>query len=194
MAERNALIYGRAWSTFSLDSLEKTLRLAGLSMVHPSTQLVMALDNQGEQFSLSLDDLRHAIGQEHGVSFQWWFADDHDVYCRIRGVGNISVVELGMEGCDLTELRGVRNALEGQFGQSDESSMGLVFDPQGVTEDYEWDRFFVRGEQLDTAAFSRGFPEVLGVRSCDFARVGHLPSDVVVTARDGLVICSANLR
>ena len=192
MAERSALIYGQAWPMFSLDALEKMLRLAGLSMVHPSTQLVTGLDRQGEQLSLSPDELRQAVGLGHGVSFQWWFADDHDVYCRIRGVEGISVVELGMEGCDLTELRRIRSALERGFGLSDESSVGLVFDPQGVTEDYEWDRFFVRGEQLDAAAFSGGFPEVLGVRSFDFARVGPLPSGVVATARDSLVICSVD--
>ena len=193
MAERNALIYGRAWPMFPLVSLEETLRLAGLSIVHPPTQLVMALDSQGDQFSLSPDDLRHAVSQGNCVSFQWWFTDEHDVYCRIRGVGSVSVVELGMEGCGLAELRSIRSALEGRFGSSDESSVGLVFDPQGVTEDYEWDRFFVHGEQLDAAAFSRGFPEVLGVKSCDFERVGYLPSDAAVSIRGNLVICSAGL-
>jgi hypothetical protein len=178
---------------FPLGSLEKTLRSAGLSITHPSTHLVTVLDSQGDQFSLSLDAFRRALGQDHGASFQWWLADDHDVYCRIREVGGISVIELGMEGCSPTEIQGIRRMLEDFFGLSDESSVGLVFDPQGVAEDYDWDRFFVHRERLNAADLSRGFPEVLGVKLSDFERVDCLPSDALVVDKGSWVICSMDL-
>lgn len=192
MAERNALVYGRAAPRFSFGSLEGMLRSVGLSITHPSTHLVMVLDDQGDRAALSLDAFRDLLHQSHGASFQWWLADDHDVYCRIREVGDVCVVELGMEGCNPAEIQRIRDALEAQIGLSNEISIGLVFDPQGVTEDYEWDRFFVHGDRLCASDLPHGFPDVLGVELSAFGRITCLPSNVSVVSKGNWVICSVD--
>lgn len=193
MAERTAFVYGNVLPRFPLESLEKTLRLAGLSITHPSTHLVALLDDYGDRFSLSMNDFRMLLDQNRCASFQWWLAHDHDVYCRIREVERFSVVELGMEGCCPGEIQSILGALKSQLGLSSENSVGLVFDSQGVTEDYDWDRFFVHAERLGANPFLRGFPELLGVKLSDLERVDYLPSNVLAIGKGNWVIFSVGV-
>ncbi|WP_437620547.1 hypothetical protein [Sorangium sp. So ce1151] len=188
MAERTALLYENRSSVESLDSLCQTLGRVGLQLAHPGSRRVVMLGSEGQQIEGTLKDLMGRLSAECDVSFQLWFEEGHDLYCRIRRQGSTGVVELGMEGCFEDELNVLGKALREYFVSSRDTSIGFVFDPQGVAEDYDWDRFFLLGESLDWASVGFALPTMLGFLNSEMARVRGLPESAVVVHKDGLVI------
>jgi hypothetical protein len=190
MAERKALIYETRGSVDVLESLCRTLGKVGLHLERPGSGHVMVLDREGEQCESSEGGLRRCLSAGGDVSFQWWFEWDHDVYCRVRREECVDVVELGMEGCSENELRVIGEALCERFVSGGVMSVGLVFDPCGLSEDYDWDLFFLGGEVLDWSSVRFGLPRMIGVSEASWERMRNLPVCAVVVCDAGLRIVS----
>ncbi|MFE8604557.1 hypothetical protein [Archangium violaceum] len=188
MSERIALLYEVGSSGTLIDSMAEVLARAGLSLAHPESGQAVVLDQEGEQSLASAAELRRLLEETGTVRFQWWFAKDHDVYCRVRREGDLHVIELGLEGSNATERALVGEVLQERFKAGNEASVGLVLDPEGVTEDYDWDRFFISREILDWSAVDLGFPDVLGVQRQDWDRLRNLPDHVRVVRVGSLVM------
>jgi len=188
MAERIALLYELGSAVDMLDSLERTLVPVGLRLTHPSSGRVVLLDDEGEPMEVAPEELRLRLLTERDVRFQWWFTGEHDVYCRVRQEGGIRIAALGMEGCSEAELEAIGTLLQDRFVSGGAASVGLVFDPQGATEDYDWDRFFVQKEELPVSAVPDRLPEALGVTKPDLGRLGNLLSRAAVLNEGSLVI------
>lgn len=186
MAERTAFLYEIETSKDLLDSLCEDLAAVGLSLVHPRSGQVMILDPEGEQVPVSRQELREHIAQE--ASFQWWFAEDHDVYCRVRVARGVRIIELGMEGCNAAELAAIGGMLAQRFMRGASASIGLVFDPEGVSEGYDWDRFFLDHESVDWRDAEIGFPEMIGLSRSALERLEHVPTGATVSPGDELVL------
>ncbi|AUX25661.1 hypothetical protein SOCEGT47_062100 [Sorangium cellulosum] len=162
----------------------------GLHLERPGSAHVMVLDREGEQFESSECDLRRCLSAGVDVSFQWWFEEDHSVYCRVRREECVDVVELGMEGCSEDELRVIGEALCERFVSGGSVSVGLVFDPCGLSEDYDWDLFFLRGEVLDWSSVRFGLPKMIGVSGASWERMWNLPVCTVAAFDTGLRVIS----
>ncbi|MGK3963946.1 hypothetical protein WMF38_39430 [Sorangium sp. So ce118] len=188
MAERTALLYENRSSVESLDSLCRTLGQVGLQLAHPGSGCVVMLDTEGHRIEGTLDNLRSRLSVERDVSFQWWFEEDHDLYCRIRRQSSTGVVELGMEGCCEDELDVLGKTLREYFVSNLETSIGFVFDSQGVTEDYDWDRFFLLNESVDWSSVGFALPAMIGFLNSEMARVRALPESAIVVHEDGFII------
>lgn len=187
MAERTARLYEAPESP--LESLCGDFAGGGLGLLHPRSGHVILLDGEGEQVEASKEELEQRIRAGTEVSFQWWLAEDHDVYCRIRVRQGVRILELGMEGCDAAELAAVGSVLERRFLRNMPKSMGLVFDPEGTTEGYDWDRFFLDQELLDWRSVQMHPPKMLGVPRQCLERLEHVPMSAISAAHD-LVLLS----
>lgn len=188
MAERTALLYENRSAVESFDSLRRALGGLGIQLTYPGSEYVKMLDDEGGQVEGTLSELRDRLSTESCVSFQWWFDVDHDLYCRIRRQCSACAIELGMEGCCEGELNLLGKVLRKYFVSGRGVSTGFVFDSQGVAEDYDWDRFFLRGELLDWSSAGFVFPAMLGLLSSDMDRIRGLPDAAVVVYEEGLVI------
>jgi hypothetical protein len=188
MAERTALLYQMETSENAIDSLSEDFAAVGLSLVHPRSGQVMLLDDEGEQVPASKEELRGRIASS--VSFQWWFAEDHAVYCRIRVSRGVRIIELGLEGCHPAELAAIGGMLGRRFMRGTPKSIGLVFDPEGVSEGYDWDRFFLDHESIDWRDAQIDFPEMIGISRPALERLEHVPADAKICTEDELVLVS----
>ena len=173
MAARTASYYAKHSFRPDLKIWSRHLGKLGLTFEHPRTGEVYRLDSFGEQLATSIEEIQAMMDLESDVSFQLWFAADHDLYCRIRCTAGVRVLELGMEGTTPTERRKLERwlllcALDA--GRGDEL-LGLVFDPDGNYEEYDWDRLFIRGEAVRLAAYSEREPVLLVLSAAMAERV-----------------------
>ncbi|WP_434042882.1 MULTISPECIES: hypothetical protein [Sorangium] len=188
MAERTALIYEKKSAVESFDSMCRILERIGIRVAYPGSECVKMLGHEGQQIEGTLGGLRRRLSTECDVSFQWWFEEAHDLYCRISWRGSVCVIEFGMEGCCDGELRILGKTLRDYFICGCETSVGFVFDSQGVAEDYDWDRFFLQGESLDWHSVGFALPTMLGFLISDMNRVRGLPESAVVVHEERVVI------
>ena len=116
--------------------------LAGLGYLprHPSRGQVMQVDHEGFQVPMTLSEFDSWLEESEEASFQLWDGDA-DLYIRIRTLATYDVLEVGMNGNSEAERADLLVALEEYFRGSCRSGNGIafVFDPCGVTEDFDWD-------------------------------------------------------
>ncbi|APR80435.1 Hypothetical protein A7982_05782 [Minicystis rosea] len=189
MAERSIFLYEVREGADWLGSLERDLGRAGLHLKPPGSDLVTPYDDEGERLSMSEEELRRWVDAGHDARFSFWFAADHDVYCRIRESDGVTVIALGMDGCSRAEMESLRAAMEHRFLSRRTTSAGFVFDPDGVTEDYDWDRFFLAKERLDLSV--ENLPEALGVTRAELGRLVAVPAAAEVVDDGALVVIRA---
>ncbi len=190
MAERIAILYEHHDLPSSWESLRSSLLGVGLGLIHPGLDVVITLDDEGERVYVSEEELERRVCSDAELRFQWWFAECESVYCRIRVRQAVRIVSLGMEGCEDDQLRAIGSALLDRVAATVEDTIGLVFDPVGFTEDYDWDRFFIDKERLDVRESLSGFPDVLVVPDRDLDRLSNLPKELICIRQRELVILS----
>lgn len=161
MATRSAFIYEQAKGEFDLTRLCEVLEPLGLTLEHPTKGAVLMLNNEGDQISISQVELEARIRRGVDTSFQFWYSEDHDLFARVRRNLSIRIIEFGLEGTNEGERTALGGALRKYFDEQAEAGLGLVFDPDGVIEDYDWDRFFIKGDALRQEVFSAGLPDLL---------------------------------
>jgi hypothetical protein len=163
MATRSAFIYANSQSAVSLPRLLAAVGRVGLTLEDPSSGKVLMLAWDGDQVAVGSSEIAGRIEHGEDTSFQMWFAKNHSLYVRAKASPDASVVELGMEGTSEQERITLRAALEAYFNAlaGEGAAMGLIFDPIGLAEDYDWNRFFLMGETLNPAAFPFGLPDPL---------------------------------
>jgi hypothetical protein len=128
--------------------------------------VVTLLDEVGKQVQVVRGELEGRIGRGEDTSFLVWFAWNHDLYCRLREEEGVRALEFGMDGTAETERMVLRERLTGYFLSRIAAGpgLGLVFDPDGVAEDYNWDTVFIRNEVCVSEDLPEGTPERIVVR------------------------------
>jgi hypothetical protein len=153
MASRSIFIY--LGSALNFRDLREALEPLGYFLVHPSSGEVIQLTMKGS-IVVDLNVLEAAVANHMEVSFQFWLAECRDLYARIRTQGELKIIEFGLEGKSEHEREQLRQALSSFFFGCG-SGIGMVYDPEGLTEDFDWDEFFIAGRSI----LALDFPDVL---------------------------------
>lgn len=152
------------------------------------------LDRNGEQIRTDRNTFEQTFQGSAEVSFQWWFAAEHDVYCRVRVLDGIDCIEFGMEGCSPGELDALGDALRTRCLRRLRELAGMVFDPDGFAEELNWDEFFVREKVLDWSAVGVPFPAVVALPQASLKRFLALPSGLTKEQVDGICFLSRRIH
>ncbi len=191
MAERLAFLYEKNRPGLVTRLAEAFARL-GMRVVRPGGDAVGIIDDEGETHAASPNALERSVDAGDTVRFQWWIDSESDVYCRIRAALNIQVVELGLEGSTSRVLSAIGGALKRRLVASGDDGIGLVFDPEGYAEDYEWDDFLLSASStLDGSRFGLRFPHTVAVRTNSEARIQNTSERVARTRMGGFTFFSA---
>lgn len=163
MSERIIYLYEYATEPFDFNAFCYALNKIGLTLEHPVLRSIFKLDLTGDQVCTSRYELQKLINQEEEVSLQFWYEENHDIYCRFRVKEKVRVIELGMEGTTDNERESLKKLLISLFFERVRASigLGLVFDPNGNSVDYDWDQIFVYGCSVDNGSLSTKFPQLL---------------------------------
>lgn len=160
MAERFARIYEEEPKGRWPGRLISDLLAIGLGFEDPRTGYVFEIDEEGDQVRTDEKTLKTRLETAiDSVQFQLWFREMEDLYFRVRFKGPCRIIEIGMEGSSRAE----RETLRGVFMQYCETvsqagnAIGIIFDPEGWSEDYDWDGLF--GKFFGTEQGRRELPE-----------------------------------
>jgi hypothetical protein len=192
MAVRQAFLYEHHDLPGFWESLRSGFMRVGLGLLPPGSGAVTMLDDEGEPVQVPEEAFERRVRSNAELSFQWWFAECEGIHARILVRQSIRIIELGMEGCRQDQLRAIGSALMNRVAELAEHTVGLVFDPVGTTEDYDWARFFLDEEPLDCRASLADFPEALVVSARDLDRLSGLPEFLFFTRHRGLVAFARN--
>lgn len=187
MAQRTASLYSTTKPNQLVALIAGELQLEGLTLTPHNAELVALIDEAGETVGTNRRDFDARLSAGLTTRFRWRRGDALDMYTRVKRL-ELTVIDFGMEGLSPSEIRGVASALR-RLVLADPGSIGIVFDPEGVTEDYDWDEFFLHQGRFD--AEPPQFPEALVVRKQDLLRLGR-PPGVRIAALAGLVLVTAS--
>ena len=193
MAERTARLYSQAPPRELLSDLGDRLGAAGLSLQHPESGKVFRISDEGDQLATTEEDLRAHLADLGDVSFSWWISADHDLYCRIRKCDKAAVVELGLEGCTAGELSVFQKLLRNWAASEANAGrlLGFVYDRDGVSEDCDWDQFFLESVPLEIACKSADLlSSLLPVENSDYSRLPSPDRGIPITERDGFILAA----
>lgn len=157
-------------------------------MGHPQDGLAIVIDAEGEQIPSTEAALMQLFHEQDEVSFQWWQGAQLSIYCRVRVMGEVVVVEFGLEGTTPQERSLVGELLLEYVLSEREHVVSFVYDPEGFTEDCDLDGLFVRGELVDWRRPGIGFPDVLVVHETLQFRLKNVPRNVERVSGEGLVV------
>lgn len=191
MAERLAFLY-EVSARFILESLVQDMETAGLSLRRPTDGLVWLVGGEGGPVTVSLEGFADSVATTEVQRFLWWFAEDHNVYCRFQQLQSVRCIDFWMLGCDTSERSRIGCAIRERFLRDPLRSVGCVFDPEGFAEDYQWERFFVERQAVNWESLGLDFPEAVGMRRSDCARFQGLPAGIRRSDREDLVIFSSS--
>ena len=142
---------------FSFDDLVRDIEQFGFRLANPESGRVTRLTvdgfgveptkpNSEVQIVSSQHELASLIRSGYEVPFQWWADSQMDIFCSI---GRISA-DILAEVYDLEVLHNdqklrLYRALFTRFlkGLGRDSSLGFIFDPKGVNEDFDWKEYFL---------------------------------------------------
>ena len=102
MAERLAFLY-EVSARFILESLVQDMETAGLSLRRPTDGLVWLVGGEGGPVTVSLEGFADSVATTEVQRFLWWFAEDHNVYCRFQQLQSVRCIDFWMLGCDTSE-------------------------------------------------------------------------------------------
>lgn len=132
-----------------------------MSLENPSSGMITMLSEEdGTQIPVRVGQILQLISSRPETSFQWWFTDSRDLYCRFRFAGRSICVEFGLDGLNDAEYDVVCGACTALCRLLIDvgAGIGLVVDKRGGTEDAEWDHFFV---ERHPTALSKALPNVV---------------------------------
>lgn len=174
MSERKAFLFEEATKDFKLEALCRSAAQLGLTLERPKQGGVILLSQLGDDFVATRNDLSRSLQDGVDTPFLLWYSEFEDVFVRIRQNLGVRIIEFGLEGTEREERDALADALVDCFLRKAKAGVGLgmVYDPEGYSEDYNWDDFFVRGEDLRRDAFFGRF--VLLLSSSLKGRVRHL--------------------
>lgn len=179
MAERNLIVYEAS----PLASFAAAIAEAGYGVCHSRSSIAHRVREGGDVELVTVDDL-YADAGAPGLSFQLWQNDSPVLHCQIRRAGHAVVLHLALEGTTPAERARIRDVMLARF-QANPDGIGLVYDPEGTTEDVDWDRFFALNERLDAQLF--GLPELLVMESRLLGQLENLPAFAKVDRNGRLV-------
>lgn len=177
---------------FSFRELERDLGSAGLSVLEPSSGLVVSLDTLGSSSLKPYEVFLHEATHAPIVRFEWYFDKLANIYCLIKVCDDLRIIKLGLEGSNRQERMRIALALEKRFIQEPSRSVGLVFDPEGYSEDYDWSSLFQFGETLDWQANGFETPMMIGLRHEDLDKVKNLPEPLKIRRFGQLCVLSTD--
>lgn len=175
MTERFTNLYERRSSKQQLIMVADAIRAINGSLVDPATDRVLFVDPDSAAEVISVDEFWRRVETQPETRFLWYFGPEDRRYCRIRRVGEISIIEFALEGCSERDVDALRATLKKYFTEGTVDGIGLVFDPNGSSEDCDWDRFFIHGEPVNFGGAACQFPELLGVPTCALDRLVGRP-------------------
>jgi hypothetical protein len=189
MAQRTASLYTTTKPDEVIALIVGELQPEGFTLTPTNAELVTMVDEAGEAVVTNWKDFDARLSTGLTTSFLWRRRDALSMYTRVKHL-EATVIDFGMEGLSASEIRGVASALR-RLVLADPGSIGMVFDPEGVTEDYDWDGFFLHQGRFDSDALQSAFPEAVVVRKRDLSRLGR-PPGVRITALAGLILVTAS--
>lgn len=183
MAARFALVYEKDVGSFDFEAFWSMLAAQGLRLRHPGRDVILALDRMGDEVTMERDELEQRIERGEDITFELWYATDHDLVCRSRTVAGVRVIAFDMAGTDEHERAALRQSLEQYFRRpgNKDHRLGIVVDGEGITADHDWDAFFVYEETLMASDFPDGLPELILVTGEQWSRMHGFS----VSERDG---------
>ena len=137
--------------------LVRDLRSAGLQLLRPRQGAVLLFDD-GDQIESSEEELSRILDGGSDCSFQWWLEENHNICCTGRVIDDVRVMSFWMDGTDSMERARIGRALRTRFLAGEGRSVGWVFDPDGVTADYDWNKFFASQSDFDWSWVERSTP------------------------------------
>lgn len=134
----------------NLSEFERRFRSIGLRLEGPMRQ-IRAISPAGEQMIVSREWIAAEVATGRAVSFQWWFNDSEDVYCRFSPGDDKDrqwSAEFGLDGVDNENLDAVTNTIVAYFKEQCAHSAvsAIVIDRTGDLEEIDW-RAVVAGRQ-----------------------------------------------
>ncbi|WP_152547740.1 hypothetical protein [Paenibacillus ehimensis] len=145
MSDGIASLYAACTGTELFLMIEKLFLQQGIGLITPCNGFVKMLDENYDIGDYSRDDLLENLAQNDQVSFQWWWGEGEDLYCRVRNIDQLSIIELGIEHTtkDQTE-KIVRSFLE-IFQNYRDIVIGFILDRRGYlnANNYNIDKWFV---------------------------------------------------
>ena len=189
-------------ATFSMDDLVSDIESAGITLANPDSGRITRLTadglplaptnpDSGNQISSSQAELASLVNSGHDVPFQWWLDSGRDIFCSIHRISAETLAELyDLGGLSTEEVVRLFEALLAHFltGVESGSSQGLIFDPKGVNEDFDWKEYF-----LNPSDRPRSLPEFALLPSTladrfkiypDIHLIEHLGPYTLVTERN----------
>lgn len=158
MRERNAFIYVPRFTPESLAQLEDALQSVDFRLYHPDTSAVTAVVREediqsetqliGEYLTVSRDWLTARIRHRTHTSFIWWGPEWRMLFCSIHFDALSDELLFGLEEVADHPLETVVLQSLGTFFWSmvaARNALGMVLDPDGLTEAYDWRAFFQAG-------------------------------------------------
>ena len=103
---------------------------------------VCAISAEGDQFVVTREWIVEQVAALREVSFQWWYSDSEDVYCRFNPGERHErwSVELGLDGLDDGQVDALIAAVRRHFEEqsSRRAACALVVDRNGNCEERDW--------------------------------------------------------
>jgi hypothetical protein len=165
---RSAYIYHKTKAGIQLDELVDDFQRFGLTLPNPNNTRVTILSYRGEQIYVQPRWLNWLINESYDVNVQWWLNSATDLRSRIRFAEANAIEEYVMDGLTAQEQKSIHQALSLRLLKKtrEEAIIGGYVDWSGVTEEFDWDTFF-----LGEAEFNLPFPDLLCVPSSKLARI-----------------------
>ena len=164
MSDGFAQIYlDKRYADYSFSFLHGYFYCSGLSIENPFSGIIWRLTEDG-RIAMPLELVINHIATEREITFQWWFSDSEDLYCRFRFLEQTVCIEFYLDGLEEEQKDIVCNACIALLRLliSLNVGIGLVVDRRGYSVELDWDSIFLRQHQFpvnmplpDILAFSK---------------------------------------
>ncbi len=186
MTDRFAYLYQKQFEENDLVEVINDFNSQGIFLANPDTQLISSLSKDGEQLVVSREWLISQVNARETINFQWWLNGSIDLYCRVRFLTDLIIKEFGLDGLG-EKITFINKVLITWFRKEIPLGIarGIVIDNFGVSEEYNWDDFFIEGKN-----FEGEIPDVLGMKSSDLPRIKTITEDIQTETIGDFVILS----
>ena len=147
MSDAFAFLYGLS-ANFKLGELVADFASKGIVLKNPSSDIVTAISEYGDQLQKSLDNLEAELTASKIVSFQFWLDGGTDLYCRLRHLHETRIVEeYALDGLLPQEKERVINVLVERFKAKAKlyDAIFFILDRAGGTVEVAWDDVSISG-------------------------------------------------
>ncbi|MDQ0087480.1 hypothetical protein J2T12_000874 [Paenibacillus anaericanus] len=140
-----ACIYINCSKMELFQSIEKLFIEQGISLADSSSGFVKMLDENYNLGDYKRNDLLDNLSQNDQVSFQWWWGEAEDLYCRIRSVGQLSIIELGIDYTTKSQTEKILLSILKIFHNLRDIIVGIIIDRSGYVNmnNYSIDELFI---------------------------------------------------